>query len=420
MMPSIRTRCSGVDRKSWNPLNVLLVVFALLIPLGLHADGILIFSTSHSNDSPTLLYNATGTLTVEISTFTPIVELAVNGEPKTVNGDTRMKLDIPYRLKKGTNRFEIYVQTEETDSRKAYVLEYEPKKEAAKGKKEKAPFQLLAVIGLQISNNAAQVSEDEEGAQKLIVTLIPIYRLDLQGDSKVEFKGTLLREKFLDSDFASKELVYTKLEAGWLNKAGFGDWTLVGGYYDTGSENSGFSAESEVETGTFAEGRFKLNALDKKKVELSVAYALKDQPDGLTSDYDGDGGALRLQGVWNKEFGTVNGKFTLAYLMNDAKGKYKDYNRISFELYGEMPLSKKMSVGGLYKTKQLTYSENDPIKGDQEQSTTSTLVAGLKYKMSLLGGMILIGTAEQENKASNIESFEYSETAVTVSAAFVF
>lgn len=411
---------SGFSSSATSLLHCLKILPLLLIlaSSSVLAEGILIFSSTHNNDGPTLLTQAEGVLKVEVTTFNPIISLKVNQEEQVPQSPTRASLSIPYRITTGTKQVKIEVRTEKTEASRTFRLRYSPVKGSGEtGQKE--PFLLLGGLGFLATDNATKVKSDKKAGQKLLLILLPTIRFSLDGQ-KFEAKGTLLREKFLDSDLATAELVYTKLEGSWLNQANAVDWNLVLGVYDTGSQSNSFSAENEVEKGFFVQGRFKLKALANKNLEMVIGYALKDQPDQLTKDYDGDGSATQLEGVFKKKFGKIKGKFQGSLLSNDAKGKYKDYSRVKFSVYGEIPLSGALSVGGSFQYKMMAYSQLDPVKGDKELSTSNTIILGGKRIFKQIGGLVLVGALQMQNKNSNIEALSFSESSIGVTAIYKF
>ncbi len=418
--PQKRCRCT-IYFASMMKILTALIVLSFLGETSIFAQGILIFSTTHSNTESSELTEAQGILKVTVSTFTPILELKVNEKIQTPQYETKTQLEIPYTLEKGKNEFEIYVKTEAAEASKEFELNLLDADELAQKKKGgKKSYKIDTMVYIQSTDNAQKTSDDKEAGQKLGILATPYYWLQLGKKSNIEINGVFLREKFSDSDMADEETIYTKIGVGWLNQAGFGEWRLDVGYTDNGIEMSGLSYETDIETTMFLGAQIKLKALDNKKVSLDIKYVIRNQPDPLTSDYDGDGALLTLGGKWDKDISNITGYLKGYYQQNDAKGVYMDYNAMKLELYGVYPLNKKLNIGGLVSVKQTSYKESDPLKGDKEASTLSIFTILGDYTLTGLWGTKVFGGIMQKQKSSNIESLKYSTMIITLGGLYVF
>ncbi len=404
-------------------MKVAIVLAGSLIMSGyysVNAQHILIFSTSHNNEEPTVLSESEGLLKVEISTFSPILELKVNEESKAPLNATRTTVDIPYSLKPGDNSYTVYVKTEATEEEREFILTLLEKGEV-RSSKEKKPYQVIAILALTSTSNAENVSEDEQADSKYAYTIIPSYKLSLFDGHKLELKGILMREKHSNADYEDQELVYNHISLGWLNKSSGSDWKVEIGWADVGTKEIGGTYDTAVETGTYIGGRIGLAALDDKNIIFSGKYTLRDQPDPASSDdYEGDGGLLSMGIKWKKKFGQLSGYLKGGIDSNDAMGKYKDYTAMALGLSATYGLGKNATVGALLNSKQTTYAENDPLKGDAETSQLTTLTLNGSYKLNLLGGIIFLGDITQKQKTTNIEGSEYTTSLMTLSIVYVF
>lgn len=399
-----------------------MVVLFLCAVLGsapsLFAQEILIFSTSHSNTGPSVVEERSGVLKVEVSTFTPIQKFTINGASQPTTDRTRAKVYYPFNLKRGENSFKVFVKTEAAEETKSFVLEWVTKDEDEEKKSEK-PWSVIAMASVTSTSNAENVAEDEKSGLKIGLIAVPKFKMRAAGQN-FEFMGVLLREKFLDPELADEELEYTLISAGWLNKAGFGDWRLDVGWSDSGNEFTGLTYDTAVETAIFVGAQFKLKALDRKRVILEGKYSLIDQPEEITSDYDGDGGLLSVGAKWNRKNNDLFWNLLGGLEMKDAKGMYQDYNMTYLGAEATYALSKITTLGGKFGFKSYSYKENDPLKGDKESSSLMTITVNGSYTLKNLGGLMLAGDVTQKQKSSNIESLKYTTLLITVSGIYIF
>lgn len=182
-----------------------LLVFGLSSAM---AENALIFSTSHSNVGPTEVKQAKGVLEIHVSSFSPIVEVRVNDQLQATQNPTSTRVEIPYQLSSGENRFLVLVKTEETERSKEFVLNLAAAMERP-AKKAKKPFQLILLGGIEQTDNATSVKDDKEADLKTGLMLIPRYKLSLEKNSDLLIQGILLREKYASSDLASPQIEFT-------------------------------------------------------------------------------------------------------------------------------------------------------------------------------------------------------------------
>ena len=230
------------------------------------AQNILIFSTSHSNTGPSDVADAQGVLKIQISTFSPIVEIKVNNDLQALQGKTSAQLDYKYQLSPGENRISVLVKTEAGEQTREFVLVLaESKAEAAE--KAQKPFQLIVIGNFESTDNVTNVKENKESDTKIGVTIIPRYKMDTGPDSDLLLQGIILREKYSNSDLPSPQVEFMQLGVSWNMHSSFGDWQLDAGYSDIGSTTAADATRSEIETGMFVGGSIRLNALDKKNYQ---------------------------------------------------------------------------------------------------------------------------------------------------------
>ncbi|MCP4755669.1 MAG: hypothetical protein GY866_32805 [Proteobacteria bacterium] len=322
-------------------------------------------------------------------------------------------------MKTDENRFDVSVKSEALEKTKAFILNYVVPKLEDPAKKPKKPYQIIALGSLQYSDNANSSADDKKSGIKVGFIVIPSYKYKVNANSDLLFQGILLREKYLDSDLEAQEVVFTQLDAGWLNKAGFGDWRVDIGYSDIGSKFGLASGDTKVETDLYVSGSFRLKALDNKNVDLGLKYTMKNAAEG-EGGYDGDGGMLSLSAAWNRQIAKIKGQLKGGYDMNDAKGAYQDYTAMNLGVDANYPLQQHITIGGALSMKQTSYKERDPLKGDTESSSLTTLSAKGNYQIKQISGLMAGGDLTLKQQSSNISASEYDAMSITLNLIYVY
>lgn len=401
--------------------TVFVLAFGLIVSFfhSVQAQNILIFSTSHNNTEPTVLSDKEGVLKIEISTFTKIVELSINCETRLPQNSNRASIEQSYRLKKGDNRFEVFVKTEATEKRREFIITLLDKDQLER--KSVKPFQMITILTGTSTSNALNNSEHEKAGTKYGYTIIPSLQVLLAEANKLKLQGVFMREKFNDGDFENEELVYNQISLGWLNKSDASDWKAEIGWENIGSIEHNGTYETEIETNTYFAGYFEIDALGQNNLTFNGKYALKDQKSDIaTDDYDGDGGFLNLEIKWRQKFGNMSGYLKSGYDVNDSLGKYKDYSAAYLGLSATYAITNSFAVGCLFHSKQSAYAENDPAKGDREISTLSTATINASYTLNASGTFVFMVDATQKQKISTIDGYEYITTLANLTIIHIF
>ncbi|MDT8447611.1 MAG: hypothetical protein RRB13_12030 [bacterium] len=101
-----------------------LLFWGLLTAPTAQAADILIYSSSHKNQGTTQVKQPSGTLVLQVSSFSKILQVTLNGQPVPFKGTDVAEVKAPYQLEKGINRLEIEVSTEEGSLDKTFILAY--------------------------------------------------------------------------------------------------------------------------------------------------------------------------------------------------------------------------------------------------------------------------------------------------------
>ena len=173
---------------------------------------ILIFSLS-----PEKVEEQQGVLQIQISTFSPIEKIIVDGKPhKFPKAASLVWLKIPYKLKPGVNIFKVYVKTKFGEARKIIRTIYETP-ELLKKAKLGDSFQLITILSGVTKDNIEKV-EDNSSKSKAFSTsilFVPSYRFDLFDDSSIFLRGVLMGDQHHNGEYASKKVLFKQASIEW-------------------------------------------------------------------------------------------------------------------------------------------------------------------------------------------------------------
>jgi len=173
---------------------------------------ILIFSLS-----PEKVEEQQGVLQIQISTFSPIEKIIVDGKPqKFPKAASLVWLKIPYKLKPGVNIFKVYVKTKFGEARKIIRIIYETP-ELLKQAKLGDSFQLITILSGVTKDNIDK-AEDNSSKSKAFSTsilFVPSYRFDLFDDSSIFLRGVLMGDQHHNGKNASKKVLFKQASIEW-------------------------------------------------------------------------------------------------------------------------------------------------------------------------------------------------------------
>ena len=200
---------------------------------------ILIFSLS-----PEKVEEQQGVLQIQISTFSPIEKIIVDGKPqKFPKAASLVWLKIPYKLKPGVNIFKVYVKTKFGEAKKIIRTIYETP-ELLKKAKLGDSFQLITILSGVTKDNIEKV-EDNSSKSKAFSTsilFVPSYRFDLLDDSSIFLRGVLMGDQQHNGKFESKEVLFKQVSIEWEERESWaGVLTLSLGTNEAGTRDNGTS-----------------------------------------------------------------------------------------------------------------------------------------------------------------------------------
>ncbi len=405
--------------KSLRYLLLILIVSVAYISLAASAalaeDGnIIIFSQSHGPVS--YESQAQGILKIGVTSFYPITEITVNGDPVTGSGDSVAQIDFPYQLVAGTNEFQIVVATDKGKKEKRFSINLG--KKPAAGKK---PFQLIGIAGVSSLDNVASASEGTLSGSKLSLIVVPQYDVTMGKRSTLRIKGVLLRERFSESEFSGQEISYTQIFVQWLQKKTFlGDLSAGMGMNDIRTDNKNpllGADQSMTESFIATELKRKLGA--DLSLDLQAVVKLRDSKVEISSEnYDADAREAGLTaGLGFKNLG-IGGTVKIGYSINDAMGDYEDSSTAKYGLKLNYPVGDFVpGVGYAYKEKTKT---NENASGIKQKDKAATTQVKLNYKWKLLADSQLSLTWKSKTQTSNVSTSDYSATVTTLALIYIF
>jgi len=424
-------------KKTLKISGIVFLICSLLVPLAYgqktgnsqaasQDPDILIFSTTH----PLEIYTRkkTGVIKVEIVSFNPITTVDLNGDPVTVTDDRQVKMDVPFNLtgRAGeTVELSVTVLTNAGKAQKRFVVHF-----GSKPKPRRPPFQLVAILGATGNDNINSVTADQnkDTATKGVLTVVPMYNIPFGKNSTLQFKGIILREKYSDDDYKDKEISYTQLTVGWIEKkTQWGDLSGEFGVSDIRMDNANILVgEEETSQELFISGKMVREITKKSKWDLALKYKMKDTVTTPANiNYESDANELILTAgladshllvqPWIKNLKTTaQGSLSV----NDAKGKYMDSMTVWMSLKGSYTIDKWIPQVKL-KTQLKTMAIEDPLKEDKIPAyMTNTLSAKLTYKLFKKTRLGL--EYKYKGGSSNIDASNYQQNQITLSATQIF
>lgn len=211
----------------------ILLSFAQSAAAAKNEAEILIFSLS-----PEKVEEQKGILKIQISTFSPIEKIIVNGKPqKFPTAASLAWLKIPYMLKPGINTFNVYVKTKFGEAKKIIRTIYETP-ELLKKAKLGDPFQLITILGGVTKDNIDKVNDNSSKSKAFSTStlFVPSYRFDLFDDSSIFLRGVLMGDQHHNGEYATKKVLFKQASIEWEERESWaGVFTLSLGTNEAGT-----------------------------------------------------------------------------------------------------------------------------------------------------------------------------------------
>jgi len=282
--------------------------------------NVLVFSPSH--DEISYVKKRSGVLKVGITTFDPITQLDVNGKLIPVKSDTKAEFEFPYKLKARTTKFQVSVVTAQGLGQKTFVVHL--------GRKGDGPsFTLISILSSQQIDNIGKVGTGtvKAKATKSSLIVLPQFTYRFSSTQAVGIKALVLREKYADKTYLSREAAFNQLAFDWAWKGSYlGDLVSKVGWNDIRTDNSSLS---NGKTPLISETFVGFSAKQKWGPKTSLSTSLEGKNSNavakaasIDNETDAVVKTLKIQAKTN--FWAVSTQLSLQAVQTDAIGKYKD------------------------------------------------------------------------------------------------
>ena len=378
-------------------------------------EEILIFRTSPGKEEL-----AEGWFRFQVSTFSPIMVIKVNGFAQMVTEDADWaEIEVPYYLKTGKNLFTIFVQTETGQSEQEFIVTYEPQK---KERKKPPPLNGVVMFGQTNSDNilSAQEGKLKTSASKNDLLLSAAYAFELNEESAVSINAVLKFDRHQNRSLAAEEVLFRQFSTEYRHK------NLLGLDLKTGLGQSVISVKDAIPSDPKKAGEF--------RQDLQSLFFFVDSKKHWGSKFSG---SLKIQiDSQNKvKTNSEDGSLTLASL--GAKMRWEDFRfqaRIDsqstqFEDTNKDYQSTLINVNTIYswtpwvfgfnfQNNDKQYQNPDPASNLVLQNKKDEMTLNFKYSFSssTLAGADL----KQIKQASNDETRSYKANQITVQYIWMF
>jgi len=386
---------------------------------------ILIFSLT-----PEKVEEQQGVLQIQISTFSPIEKIIVDGKPhKFPKAASLVWLKIPYKLKPGVNIFEVYVKTKLGEAKKIIRIIYETP-ELLKKAKLGDSFQLITILSGVTKDNIEKV-EDNSSKSKAFSTsilFVPSYRFDLFDDSSIFLRGVLMGDQHHNGKFESKEVLFKQASIEWEERESWaGVLTLSLGTNEAGTRDNGTSTPRDSLSKKYKRATRDNVYTLKAKQELGEGTTWNWQIDRKKKSVEGsndDSGfsTTLAAGYVTPIFGV---KTTFGGTLEDTNlnGAYKDTEAIKAKLKVDYPIPP-VSLGIQY-----DFSETENKVADPSLECVTTCNGKTKnrnqiYTLSLnypAAAWCIFGlTQKHESQSSNIVGKTYKVNSTQLQVILIY
>ena len=387
---------------------------------------ILIFSLT-----PEKVEEQQGVLQIQISTFSPIEKIIVDGKPqKFPKAASLVWLKIPYKLKPGVNIFKVYVKTKFGEARKIIRTIYETP-ELLKKAKLGDSFQLITILSGVTKDNIDKV-EDNSSKSKAFSTsilFVPSYRFDLFDDSSIFLRGVLMGDQHHNGKNASKKVLFKQASIEWEERESWaGVLTLSLGTNEAGTRDVPESADPRDSLSK----KYKRVSRDnvytlKAKQELGEGTTWNWQIDRKKKSVEGsndDSGysTTLATGYVTPIFGV---KTTFGGTLEDTNlnGAYKDTEAIKAKLKVDYPIAP-VSLGIQYDFSETENKVADPSLECITTCNKKTKNRNQVYTLSLnypAAAWCIFGlTQKHESQSSNIVGKTYKVNSTQLQVILIY
>ena len=385
---------------------------------------ILIFSLT-----PEKVEEQQGVLQIQISTFSPIEKIIVDGKPhKFPKAASLVWLKIPYKLKPGVNIFKVYVKTKFGEARKIIRTIYETP-ELLKKAKLGDSFQLITILTGVTKDNIDKAEDNKSKAFSTSILFVPSYRFDLFDDSSIFLRGVLMGDQHHNGEYASKKVLFKQASIEWEERESWaGVLTLSLGTNEAGTRDVPESTDPRDSLSKKYKRATRDNVYTlKAKQELGEGTTWNWQIDRKkklvegSNDDSGKSTALTA-GYVTPIFGV---KTTFGGTLEDTNlnGAYKDTEAIKAKLKVDYPIPP-VSLGIQYDFSETENKVADPslecvtICNKKKKNRNQVYTLSLNYPAA---AWCIFGlTQKQERQSSNIVGKTYTLNSTQLQVILIY
>ena len=369
--------------------------------------------------SPGIVKKPEGQLRFQVSSFSPILAVKVNGYAQMIRpGLDFMEYEVPYQLLSGDNTFEIFVQTRDAEIRQPILLTYNPPQIIKP--REPLPVDLVLILGQVQSDNMLLVPESstKRSASKNELLLSLSYHFPFSKIQKLFFKGLLKIDRQQDRSLASQEILFRQFGLDYQDRdlwgfsftSGLGQNVISSKSDSASSGSEGFvkTSESLFLFGT-GENKFGKSTSLHMKLQLEMQNKVTtDSEDGALNHFYLDG-KTTLFGI------RFNGG--LQNTSSALKKTVKNYQTSVFKIGIQYPWESWI-FGFQFRTSDQKYKELDPASQiiPQHKQDLISLQSKYSFTKTMIGDL----TLNQIKKASNDASKAYQESQLALQLIMVY
>ena len=369
--------------------------------------------------SPGIVKKPEGQLRFQVSAFSPILAVKVNGYAQMIRpGLDFMEYEVPYQLLPGDNTFEIFVQTRDAEIRQPILLTYNPPQIIQP--REPLPVDLVLILGQVQSDNMLLVPESstKRSASKNELLLSLNYHFPLSKIQKFFFKGLLKIDRQQDRSLASQEILFRQFGLDYQDRDLWGVSFISGlgqNVISSKSDSASSGSEGFVKT---SESLFLLGSIENKfgkSTSLHTKLQLEMQNKVTTDSEDGTLNHFYLDGKTTLFGIRFNGG--LQNSNSALKETVKNYQTSVFKMGIQYPWESWI-FGFQFRTSDQKYKELDPASQIIPHNKQDLI--SLQSKYSFTKTMIGDLTLNQTKKASNDASKAYQETQLALQLILLY
>ena len=366
-----------------------------------------------------------GVLKIQISTFSPILQVTVKGKSqKFPKGASLVWLKIPYSLEPGVNIFEVYVKTKLGEAKKIIRTIYETPEFLNKSKLGD-PFQLITILGATTSDNIEKV-EDNDNKSKAFssnMLLVPSYRYDIFNDSSIFLRGVLMGDQHHNGKYASKKVLFKQASIEWEERESWaGVLTLAVGTNEAGTREIPVTSAprdsiSKKYKRATRDNVYTMKAKKELDKETTWNWQIDRKKKLVEGSNDDSGYSTSLLVGYVTPFFGLKTTIEATYEDTDLNGEYKDTKTLKSKLKVDYPIPP-VSLGVQYDFSQTEDKVADPDLEGKIKKRNGDLSLSLNYPVA--PWCILGLTQKSARQSSNKEADTHTVNTTELQAILIY